>query len=109
MHLIGMNNLLILLSLGPGYPIPGARISHEATTLTNLCVELKDEAAAVRGRVAPLEEEVRQLQEDLRQRSVNEMSLDTKPPRLLAKTPRLLFALLPCEGSGGRAVGNRRP
>jgi hypothetical protein len=28
MHLIGMNTLLILLSLGPGYPIPGARISQ---------------------------------------------------------------------------------
>jgi hypothetical protein len=24
MHLVGMNTLLILLSLGPGYPIPGA-------------------------------------------------------------------------------------
>jgi hypothetical protein len=28
MHLVCMNTLLILLSLGPGYPIPGARISH---------------------------------------------------------------------------------
>jgi hypothetical protein len=28
MHLVGMNTLLILLSLGPGYPIPGARISQ---------------------------------------------------------------------------------
>jgi hypothetical protein len=28
MHLIGMNTLLILLSLGPGYPIPGGRISQ---------------------------------------------------------------------------------
>jgi hypothetical protein len=28
MHLIGMNTLLILLILGLGYPIPGARISH---------------------------------------------------------------------------------
>jgi hypothetical protein len=28
MHLVGMITLLILLSLGPGHPIPGARISH---------------------------------------------------------------------------------
>jgi hypothetical protein len=28
MHLIGMNTLLILLSLEPEYPIPGARISQ---------------------------------------------------------------------------------
>jgi hypothetical protein len=28
MHLVGMDTLLILLSLGLGYPIPGARISH---------------------------------------------------------------------------------
>jgi hypothetical protein len=28
MHLVGMFTLLILLSLGPGHPIPGARISH---------------------------------------------------------------------------------
>jgi hypothetical protein len=28
MHLVGMNTLLILLSLGPGYHIPGARISQ---------------------------------------------------------------------------------
>jgi hypothetical protein len=28
MHLVDMITLLILLSLGPGYPIPGARISH---------------------------------------------------------------------------------
>jgi hypothetical protein len=27
MHLVGMDTLLILLGLGPGYPIPGARIS----------------------------------------------------------------------------------
>jgi hypothetical protein len=27
MHLVGMITLLILLSLGPGHPIPGARIS----------------------------------------------------------------------------------
>jgi hypothetical protein len=30
MHLVGMITLLILLSLGPGHPIPGARISHSA-------------------------------------------------------------------------------
>jgi hypothetical protein len=28
MHLVGMITLLILLSLGPGHPIPGARISQ---------------------------------------------------------------------------------
>jgi hypothetical protein len=28
MHLVGMITLLILLSLGPGHPIPGVRISH---------------------------------------------------------------------------------
>jgi hypothetical protein len=28
MHLVGMDTLLILLSLGPGYPIPGSRISQ---------------------------------------------------------------------------------
>jgi hypothetical protein len=28
MHLVDMVTLLILLRLGPGYPIPGARISH---------------------------------------------------------------------------------
>jgi hypothetical protein len=32
MHLVGMNTLLILLSLEPGYPIPGARISHQVTS-----------------------------------------------------------------------------
>jgi hypothetical protein len=31
MHLVDMITLLILLSLGPGYPIPGARISHHMT------------------------------------------------------------------------------
>jgi hypothetical protein len=31
MHLVGMITLLILLSLGPGHPIPGARISHESS------------------------------------------------------------------------------
>jgi hypothetical protein len=30
MHLVGMITLLILLSLGPGHPILGARISHPA-------------------------------------------------------------------------------
>jgi hypothetical protein len=30
MHLIGMNTLLILLSLEPGYPIPEVRISQFA-------------------------------------------------------------------------------
>jgi hypothetical protein len=30
MHLVDMITLLILLSLGPGYPIPGARISQDA-------------------------------------------------------------------------------
>jgi hypothetical protein len=29
MHLVGMITLLILLSLGSGHPIPGARISHQ--------------------------------------------------------------------------------
>ena len=29
MHLVDMSTLLILLSLGPRYPIPGARISHQ--------------------------------------------------------------------------------
>jgi hypothetical protein len=29
MHLVGMDTLLILLTLGLGYPIPGARISHQ--------------------------------------------------------------------------------
>jgi hypothetical protein len=29
MHLVGMITLLILLSLGPGHPIPGARISQK--------------------------------------------------------------------------------
>jgi hypothetical protein len=28
MHLVGMNTLLLLLSIGPGYLIPGARISQ---------------------------------------------------------------------------------
>jgi hypothetical protein len=32
MHLVGMITLLILLSLGPGNPIPGARISHSIIT-----------------------------------------------------------------------------
>jgi hypothetical protein len=32
MHLVGMITLLILLSLGPGHPIPGARISHLGRT-----------------------------------------------------------------------------
>jgi hypothetical protein len=31
MHLVDMITLLILLSLGPGHPIPGARISQFAT------------------------------------------------------------------------------
>jgi hypothetical protein len=31
MHLVDMITLLILLSLGPGYPIPGARISQAAS------------------------------------------------------------------------------
>jgi hypothetical protein len=31
MHLVDMITLLILLSLGRGYPIPGARISHGAS------------------------------------------------------------------------------
>jgi hypothetical protein len=31
MHLVDMITLLILLSLGPGYPIPGARISQAWT------------------------------------------------------------------------------
>jgi hypothetical protein len=40
-HLIGMNTLLILLSLGPGYPIPGARISHLLDPIKiNLCRSL---------------------------------------------------------------------
>jgi hypothetical protein len=30
MHLVGMITLLILLSLGPGHPILGARISHQS-------------------------------------------------------------------------------
>jgi hypothetical protein len=34
MHLIGMYTLLILLSLGPGYPIPGARISQGLTQIS---------------------------------------------------------------------------
>jgi hypothetical protein len=32
MHLVGMITLLILLSLGPGHPIPGARISQNTNT-----------------------------------------------------------------------------
>jgi hypothetical protein len=31
MHLVDMITLLILLSIGPGYPILGARISHNWT------------------------------------------------------------------------------
>jgi hypothetical protein len=31
MHLVGMITLLILLSIGPGHPIPGARISQSQT------------------------------------------------------------------------------
>jgi hypothetical protein len=31
MHLLGIDTLLILLSLGPGYPIPGARISQSTS------------------------------------------------------------------------------
>jgi hypothetical protein len=45
MHLIDMNTLLILLRLEPGYPIPGARISHMSTvrvdTLTSSTQKLK--------------------------------------------------------------------
>jgi hypothetical protein len=33
MHLIGMNTLLILLSHGPGYPIPGVMISQPFSVL----------------------------------------------------------------------------
>jgi hypothetical protein len=33
MHLVGMITLLILLSLGPGHPIPGARISQRLMVL----------------------------------------------------------------------------
>jgi hypothetical protein len=29
MHLVGMDTVLSILSLGPGHPIPGARISHK--------------------------------------------------------------------------------
>jgi hypothetical protein len=32
MHLVDMITLLILLSLGPGYPIPGAKISQQPNT-----------------------------------------------------------------------------
>jgi hypothetical protein len=32
MHLVCMITLLILLSLGPGHPIPGARISHRPSS-----------------------------------------------------------------------------
>jgi hypothetical protein len=35
MHLVGMITLLILLSLGPGHPIPGARISQAVSTITS--------------------------------------------------------------------------
>jgi hypothetical protein len=34
MHLIGMYTLLILLRLGPGYHIPGARISQGLTQIS---------------------------------------------------------------------------
>jgi hypothetical protein len=34
MQLVGINTLLILLSLGPGNPIPGARISHRVLKKT---------------------------------------------------------------------------
>jgi hypothetical protein len=46
MHLIGMNTLLILLCLGLGYPIPGARISETnlakgICSVQTFCLKLK--------------------------------------------------------------------
>jgi hypothetical protein len=48
MHLVGMDTLLILLSLGPGYPIPGARISqYNHRRLKHLEVEVVEETPGV--------------------------------------------------------------
>jgi hypothetical protein len=53
MHLVGMITLLILLSLGPGHPIPGARISQAGAAAGGELPEAARPGMAGQSLVAP--------------------------------------------------------
>jgi hypothetical protein len=48
-HLVGMITLLILLSLGPGHPIPGARISHQGSVHSRDTISPRPSPASGKG------------------------------------------------------------